>query len=156
MDWWTNHLIPIIDNIIKTKEFYDVHKNINNELIEFWKDMIKVKDSYDIYFPDIINGWIIKFIPKLDEEKPKLYEELHEKDIPDQIISCPLKILEDNSDGFKVIYDCDIASGFFGMIQDKKSLTVRPVVGYAIVVEKKEKSPLSREDKEEIINNYFS
>ena len=42
------------------------------------------------------------------------------------------------------------------MIQDKKSLNVRPVIGYAIVVEEKETSPLTREDKEEIIKNYFS
>ena len=33
LDWWTEHLIPIIDNIIKTKEYYDAHKNINNELM---------------------------------------------------------------------------------------------------------------------------
>lgn len=156
LKWWTKHLIPIIDNIIKTKQYFKENKKINNELIDFWKTMIRIKGRGDLYDPHILNGWIIKFIPNLYDEHPKLYEELNEREVPDQIISCPLKILEDNSDGFKVIYDCDIASGFFGMIQDKKSLTVRPVVGYAIVVEKKEKSPLSREDKEEIINNYFS
>ena len=156
LDWWTEHLIPIIDNIIKTKEYYDAHKNINNELIEFWKDMIKVKDSYDIYFPDIINGWIIKFIPKLDEEKPKLYEELHEKDIPEQIISCPLKIIELIEDKFKILYTCDLASGFFGMIQDKKTLAVKPVIGYAISVDKKEVSELTKTDREEIKEHYDS
>ena len=156
LDWWTEHLIPIIDNIIKTKEYYDAHKNINNELIEFWKDMIKVKDSYDIYFPDIINGWIIKFIPKLDEEKPKLYEELHEKDIPEQIISCPLKIIELIEDKFKIVYTCDLASGFFGMIQDKKTLAVKPVIGYAISVDKKEVSELTKTDREEIKEHYGS
>ena len=156
LDWWTEHLIPIIDNIIKTKEYYDAHKNINNELIEFWKDMIKVKDSYDIYFPDIINGWIIKFIPKLDEEKPKLYEELHEKDIPEQIISCPLKIIELIEDKFKIVYSCDLASGFFGMIQDKKTLAVKPVIGYAISVDKKEVSELTKTDREEIKEHYGS
>ena len=156
LDWWTEHLIPIIDNIIKTKEYYDAHKNINNELIEFWKDMIKVKDSYDIYFPDIINGWIIKFIPKLDEEKPKLYEELHEKDIPEQIISCPLKIIELIEDKFKIVYACDLASGFFGMIQDKKTLAVKPVIGYAISVDKKEVSELTKTDREEIKEHYGS
>ena len=157
LDWWTNHLIPIIDNIIKTKEFYDVHKNINNELIEFWKGMIKVKDGYDMYRPAILNGWIIKFIPKLDEEKPKLYEELHEKDIPDQIISCPLKIIEiveSIGKKFKIVYSCDLTSGFFGMIQDKKTLAVKPVIGYAIAVDKKEKSELTEKDREEIKEHY--
>ena len=157
LDWWTNHLIPIIDNIIKTKEFYDVHKNINNELIEFRKGMIKVKDGYDMYRPAILNGWIIKFIPKLDEEKPKLYEELHEKDIPDQIISCPLKIIEiveSIGKKFKIVYSCDLTSGFFGMIQDKKTLAIKPVIGYAIAVDKKEKSELTEKDREEIKEHY--
>ena len=156
LEWWTKHLIPIIDNIIKTKKYYHQNKKINSELVSFWKNMIKIKDKEHPYFPDIFNGWIIKFLPDLNGEHPKLYEELHEKGIPDQIISCPLTLLEDRSDGFKVVYNCDIASGFFGMIQDKKTLSVKPVIGYAIVVEKKETSPLTKEDKEEIIKNYFS
>jgi hypothetical protein len=156
LNWWTKHLIPIIDNIIKTKQYFKKNKQINNELIDFWKTMIRIKGKGDMYDPHILNGWIIKFIPNLYDEHPKLFEELNENEIPDQIISCPLKIIEDNSDGFKVVYNCDIASGFYGMIQDKKSLAVRPVIGYAIVVEKKEKSILTREEKEEIIKNYFS
>jgi hypothetical protein len=156
LNWWTKHLIPIIDNIIKTKQYFKENKQINNELIDFWKTMIRIKGKGNAYDPHVINGWIIKFIPNLYDEHPKLYKELNEREVPDQIISCPLKIIEDSSDGFKVVYNCDIASGFFGMIQDKKSLTVRPVIGYAIVVENKERSPLSREDKEQIIKNYFS
>jgi hypothetical protein len=42
------------------------------------------------------------------------------------------------------------------MIQDKKTLTAKPVIGYAIVVEEKETSPFTKEDKEEIIKNYFN
>ena len=156
LKWWTKHLIPIIDNIIKTKKYYNKHKKINNELVDFWKSMIRVKGKGDLYDPHLLNGWIVKFIPNLSEEHPKLYEEIYENLIPDQIISCPLKILEDNSTGFKVEYKCDIASGFFGMIQDKKTLTVKPVIGYAILVEEKETSKMTREDKEEIIKNYFS
>jgi len=156
LNWWTKHLIPIIDNIIKTKIYYNENKKINNELVDFWKTMIRIKGKGDLYDPHILNGWIIKFIPNLYGEHPELYKELKETEVPDQIISCPLKIVEDNSVGYKVVYNCDIASGFFGMIQDKKSLNVRPVIGYAIVVEEKETSPLTREDKEEIIKNYFS
>jgi len=119
--------------------------------------MIRIKGKGDIYDPHILNGWIIKFIPNLDDvNHPKLYEELKETEVPDQIISCPLKIIEVSPLGYKIIYNCDIASGFFGMIQNKKNLTVRPVIGCAIVIEKKESSPLTLEDKNEIINNYFN
>lgn len=42
------------------------------------------------------------------------------------------------------------------MTQDKKTLTVKPVIGYAIVVEDKETSPLTEKEKDEIIKNYFN
>lgn len=118
--------------------------------------MIRIKGRGDLYDPHILNGWIIKFLPNLSGECPKLYEELNENDVPDQIISCPLKIIEDSSVGKKTVYNCDIASGFYGMIQDKKTLAVKPVIGYSIVVEEKETSLMTKEEKEEIIKNYFN
>ena len=155
LNWWTKHLIPIIDNIIKTKIYLSKNNEINNELINFWKAMIRIKDKKDEYEPDVLNGWIIKFIPDLNGEHPKLYEEIYASGVPDQIISCPLKISEFTTLN-KVVYNCDIASGFFGMTQDKKSLAVKPVMGYAIVVEGKEFLPLSLEEKEYIIQEYFN
>ena len=156
LNWWTKHLIPIIDNIIISKKYYDKNKKINNELIDFWKKMIRIKGQGGFYDPFMINGWIIKFIPNLNDIHPALYQELRENDIPDQILNCPLKIIEDSSFGFKTEYECGISSGFFGMIQDKQTLNVKPVIGYAIVVEKKTKSAMTQKDKEEIIKNYFS
>ena len=156
LNWWTKHLIPIIDNIIISKKYYDKNKKINNELIDFWKTMIRIKGQGGFYDPFMINGWIIKFIPNLNDIHPALYQELRENDIPDQILNCPLKIIEDSSLGFKTEYECGISSGFFGMIQDKQTLNVKPVIGYAIVVEKKTKSAMTQKDKEEIIKNYFS
>ena len=154
LKWWTKHLIPIIDKIIQTKKYFTKNKKINSDLIEFWKKMIRVKSEE--YQPDMIDGWIIKFIPNLEGDKPKLYEILYEYCVPDEILSCPLKIIEDLSNGFKTEYECDIASGFYGMIQDKKTLCVKPVIGYAIVVLEKKTSPLSKEDKDYIIKNYFN
>lgn len=154
LKWWTKHLIPIIDKIIQTKKYFTKNKKINSDLIEFWKKMIRVKSEE--YQPDMIDGWIIKFIPNLGDDKPKLYEILNEQCVPDEILSCPLKIIEDLSNGFKTEYECDIASGFYGMIQDKKTLCVKPVIGYAIVVLEKKTSPLSKEDKDYIIKNYFN
>ena len=154
LKWWTKHLIPIIDKIIQTKKYFTKNKKINSDLIEFWKKMIRVKSEE--YQPDMIDGWIIKFIPNLEGDKPKLYEILNEHCVPDEILSCPLKIIEDLSNGFKTEYECDIASGFYGMIQDKKTLCVKPVIGYAIVVLEKKTSPLSKEDKDYIIKNYFN
>ena len=95
LKWWTKHLIPIIDKIIQTKKYFTKNKKINSDLIEFWKKMIRVKSEE--YQPDMIDGWIIKFIPNLGGDKPKLYEILNEHCVPDEILSCPLKIIEDRS-----------------------------------------------------------
>ena len=46
LNWWTEHLIPIIDKIIETKIYYEQNKDINNELRYFWKDMIRLKEGY--------------------------------------------------------------------------------------------------------------
>ena len=156
MKWWTKHLLPIIDNIIETKNFYQKNNSINKKLVEFWKNMIRVKGKGDLYDPHMINGWIIKFIPNYLENKPGLYEEIKENEIPDQIISCPLELTVLNLDGTKSEYKCDLASGFYGMVQEEETYKVKPVIGYAIVVDEKIKSNLSVEEKNKIIEDYFS
>ena len=156
LGWWTKHLIPIIEKIINTKKTYTKNNQISEELIEFWKDMIRIKGKGGAYDPHMINGWIIKFIPNLTEAKPGIYEELLETQVPDQIISCPLELIVLNLDGTKSIYQCDLASGFFGMVQDQESFNVRPVIGYAFVVENIVKSKLTVEEKNKIINEFFN
>ena len=99
------------------------------------------------YDPHMINGWIIKFIPNLENEKPTLYKEINETDVPDQIINCPLEltwlILPLKK---KIDFKCTLVSGFFGMDQDQNSFNVRPVIGYAIVVNDKKESNVSDEE----------
>ena len=155
LKWWTKHLIPIIDNIIKTKKYYGKNNKINQELIEFWKGMIRLKGKGDLYDPHMINGWIIKFIPDYSGQKPQLFEEILETNVPDQIISCPLELTVLNMDGTKSIYKCDVTSGFYGMVQDQQNFTVKPVIGYAIVVEDKITSKMTIEEKNKIINEFF-
>ena len=156
MKWWTKHLIPIINNIIKTKEYYQKNHELNSELIQFWKDMIKLKGKGDMYDPHVINGWIIKFIPNYNGAKPGLYKEIFETQVPDQIINCPLELIVLNLDGTKSEYKCDLASGFYGMVQDKETFNVRPVIGYAFVVDEKTTSKLTVEEKNSIIEEFFS
>ena len=155
MNWWTKHLIPIIDNIIKTKIYYEKNKKINEDLIEFWKNMIKVKGKGDLYEPHMINGWIIKFIPDYSDVKPKLFEEIKETNVPAEIISCPLELTVLNLDGTKSEYKCNLASGFYGMVQDKGTFNVKPVIGYALIVDDKTITKLTIEDKNKIINDFF-
>ena len=147
LEWWTKHLIPIIDKIILTKKYYSGKNKLNEELINFWKGMIRLKGTGESYDPHMINGWIVKFIPNLEKEKPDIYEEIRETDVPEEIISCPMELTWLNMKGKKVDFKCSLASGFYGMIQDKKTFNVRPVIGYAIVVEDKKESDISVEGK---------
>ena len=155
LKWWTKHLIPIIDNIIATKKYYNSKGKLNEELIQFWKGMIRLKGRGDLYEPHLINGWIVKFIPNLSNEKPEVYEEIYETQIPDQIISCPMELTWLSMMGKKVEYKCSLFSGFYGMVQDKKTFNVRPVIGYAIVVEEKSESDITVEQKNKIIEEFF-
>ena len=155
LKWWTKHLIPIIDNIIATKKYYNSKGKLNEELIEFWKGMIRLKGRGDLYDPHLINGWIVKFIPNLSNEKHEVYEEIYETQIPDQIISCPMELTWLSMMGKKVEYKCSLFSGFYGMVQDKETFNVRPVIGYAIVVEDKSESDISLEQKNKIIEEFF-
>ena len=146
LEWWTKYLIPIIDNIILTKKLYTEKKILNEELIDFWKKMIRLKREGGIYIPDVINGWIIKLFPNLEEGNPTVYEEMKENQIPDQIIGCPMELTFIPNEGDKIIvYKCNLASGFYGMIQDKNTFNVRPVIGYAIVLDEEKEYKISHE-----------
>ena len=136
LNWWTKHLIPIIDKIIETKIYYSKNKDINEDLRNFWKDIIRVKRG-GIYKPDVIDGWIVKFIPNLSGAEPTIYEKITDGDIPDQIISCPLKLIFLDAFNNKTEFNCALASGFYGMIQNKETFNIKPVIGYSIVVEEK-------------------
>lgn len=147
LQWWTEQLIPLIDKIIMTKRYYNKNNEINEEIREFWKNMVRVKVGDFYYDPDVVDGWIIKFIPNLTGKTPELYDAINLNDVPDQILECPITLINDNEDKTKTIYKSSIASGFFGMAQDEKSYTIRPVIGYAIIVKEKETIPITVDDK---------
>ena len=156
LDWWFKHLIPIIDKIIMTKRNYSKEKKINNEIENFWKDMIRVKEKNDFYDPYTINGWIVKFIPNLsDGYQPKIFNEMKKQDIPDQIMSCPLELIVYNLDRTKTKHKCRLDSGFYGMSQNKKNYSVRPVIGYALISEEKKILPMTKDERIEVFKNYY-
>ena len=137
LKWYTKHLIPIIDKILECKNYYNYNGQLSEELIEFWKEMIRIKGKGGLYDPHIINGWIVKFIPNLSGKKLTVYEEIKERNVPDQIICCAMELTWLVSPRKKIEYSCSLFSGFYGMVQDKETFNVRPVIGYAIVVDNK-------------------
>lgn len=104
----------------------------------------------------VLMEWIVKFIPNLDEKLPKINDRLYDYDIPSEIIKCPLQLYIFGNFDHSIKYDCFLASGFYGMVQDKKTYRVKPVIGYAVVVDKEEEGPIDKKYKDMFIKKYFS
>ena len=119
--WFTEKTIPIINKIIETKK-----GNIDTQ---FWKTMIKIKDSEGYYDPGYVNGWFVSFFP-FDKDGERLYDSISTKDEPQnevQRVSFKLKIIN------KGTYDCDFLAGFVGLTQDEKTASIKPEIGWFII-----------------------
>ena len=105
--------------------------------------------------PDIINGWIIKFIPydnnnKKNDFKSPHFNGLNIDQLPTQIVNLPFSLINLNKRGNRNNYDAEIYSGFFGVKQDRETLSIKPIIGYAIV-EVKDKKKVEQKKREEEI-----
>lgn len=135
--FWTNEMIIIIKKIIETIKTKRPDKN-------FFKNIVQNTDRSRECKPDLINGWIIKFIPydingkKCDFNSPN-FNGLEIFDIPSQITSLPFNLINKNKKGKVINYKAEFFSGFFGVLQNKQDLSIRPVIGYAIVEVKNKK-----------------
>jgi len=124
--FWTNEIKKIIQKIINTLE-------TRRPDIEFFKNMVQNTDRSQKCQPDLINGWIAKFIPydkdnnKCDFNSPN-FKGITIEQIPSQIVILPFNFIY-----LSQKYELEIYSGFFGVSQDEKTLEIRPVIGYAIV-----------------------
>ena len=135
--FWTNELNKIITKIIDTLKTKNPDKN-------FYKNIVQNTDRSRDCEPDLINGWIIKFIPyykngenweKCDFNSPN-FNGLVIDDIPSQIVSLPFNLINNNKYGATKDYKAEFYSGFFGISQNRENMSIRPVIGYAIVIVK--------------------
>ena len=137
--FWTDEIKKIVQKIINTLE-------TRKPDINFFKNMVQNTDRSKKCQPDLINGWIVKFIPydknnnKCNFNSPE-FNGLTIEEIPSQIVILPFNLINISQK-----YEAEIYTGFFGVKQDEKSLAIKPIIGYIIVkVEKNEE-----DDKEKI------
>ena len=122
LSWWIDELLPILNKIIDTKK--------GNIDIDFWKNMIKEKQSNDFYDPGYISGWITKFFPYNKEGERCLSDRIYEiEEVAPQILEAPFKL--DCLNAGKE-YDCNFHAGFIGVTQDPTTLVVKPLIGWYI------------------------
>ena len=55
----------------------------------------------------------------------------------------------------KIVHKCNLASGFFGMVQDRETFNVKPVIGYAIVSEEETESQITPEEFQNLLKEFF-
>ena len=129
--FWIKELKIIIQNIIKTLE-------TKKPDIDFYKNIVQNTDQSRECKQDLINGWIIKFIPydkdnnKCDFDSPD-FNGLNVDQIPTQIVNLPFHLITANKNGINKQYEAEFYTGFFGVKQDEKTLSIKPIIGYAIV-----------------------
>jgi hypothetical protein len=127
LEWWTNHLLPVIDKVIDS-----VNGNVD---IEFWRSFLKISGGSG---GPHVSGWINTLFPYLDDNR-KNYGIEYSKylnrpfgggpnpyNFPIGLSSVPFKW-----EYYDIVYNMRFVGGIIGVSQSK-DLTVRPEAGWAI------------------------
>lgn len=136
LQWWTDPLKKILNEFVKASS-----GEVNRE---FWGNIYKVDGgSGGLY----ITGWVVTLFPYLGRDVKEMHPNSHlkswDKDspfygvttesFPNGVVSTPFKwkyFLEE--------FDMYFYAGFMGVGQDKNSLSLRPVIGWAVVDKEEE------------------
>ena len=146
-DTWINSLEPIIQQFINASE----NKIDNN----FWSNIFKRKDESGGPY---ITGWVIKFFPYISDENKKMiknpYIEREPKEFMEGLqtnqFNNGLSKAEFTWNYFGNKYEMEFLAGFVGIKQDKKTLTLRPEIGWLV---KDKKTKIKSTDLNEVKNS---
>ena len=136
LKWWTDKLIPIID------EFINVKKGEVNK--EFWLRMFRYKKGNGLYNKSFIDGWICDLFPYAEEK-------IDIKDAPSEILTVPFVLV---LVAFHKNVDCELHAGIMGVKETKTGYgkyNVKPVIGWGFKYDVPK--PKEEEQKEEKNNN---
>jgi hypothetical protein len=123
LEWWTNELIPIIEEIIAAKK-----GKVNKD---FWMNMVKYHSEKKYGTVNTIDGWIIKFFPYTKEgNKTGLKPITSVNNLASEIVKVPF-ILKDDVN--HTSNNMEIWAGFIGLSQNNKDFTMKPEMSWAII-----------------------
>lgn len=126
LEWWTDELIPILN------EFVNASKGKVKK--EFWLNMIKEHSPrHGCGDPIYYDGWFIKFYPynnknirlKLD----KLTYPQIRKELPEEIVKADVICIDELS-GSKT--DVELWAGFIGIEQNEEDFSLSPKIGWMV------------------------
>lgn len=129
IDNWINSIEPIIQQFINASDNKIDHK--------FWSNIFKRKDESGGPY---ITGWIIKFFPYINDGNQKMiYNPFIERE-PEKFMEGLTTNQFNNGlskadfiwNYFGKKYEMEFLAGFIGIKQDKKSVTLRPEIGWLV------------------------
>ena len=119
LKFWVKSLRPIIRKIIDS-----FNGNINKK---FWKNMLHIVDSRGAYHPGYTNGWLTEFF-LYDKYGQRVNGYISTKtELTSEILKIPFVV---DFSGKTVNYE--FLTGFFGVTQDTKTSSIKPVIGWAV------------------------
>lgn len=150
IDNWVNSLEPIMQQFINASD--------NKIDAAFWSNIFKRKDESGGPY---ITGWVIKFFPYVTDGNQKMIKNPYIDREPEEFMEGLLTNQFNNGlstadfiwDYFGRQYEMEFLAGFIGIQQDKKSLTLRPEIGWVVkdkknVTATKKASKINEEEAE--------
>ncbi|WP_158544276.1 DUF4419 domain-containing protein [Pedobacter miscanthi] len=123
LEWWTNELIPIIEEIIAAKK-----GKVNKD---FWMNMVKYHTEKKYGTITSIDGWIVKFFPYTKEgNKTGLKPITNVNNLASEIVKVPFVLQDDVNHTYN---NMEIWAGFIGLSQNNKDFTMKPEMSWAII-----------------------
>ena len=122
-EWFTSRITPIINKIIQTKKG-DVDK-------QFWKDMIRIKNSRGAYDPSGINGWFTNFFPYDDKGNQRRGLIKGGYKLQKELLEVPFTMDVASGAGVKS-FKMQFLAGFVGLTQNDKTGSLKPEIGWIV------------------------
>ena len=131
LKWWTEPLGEILEEFVRASS--------GKPNREFWQSIYKVRHGSG---GTTVSGWIVTLFPYLGSSIKNMYRNdtgltkwrqenfwgINTSKIPKGLVSTPFKWLYYNEE-----FEMHFYAGFLGTGQDKQSLALRPVIGWAVV-----------------------
>lgn len=131
LEWWTDHLLPVIDKVIDS---------VNGDIdVEFWRSFLKISGGSGGPY---VSGWINTLFPYLNDNRKNHAIEYSKylnrtfgggpnpNDFPIGMSSVPFKW-----EYYDITYNMRFIGGIIGVSQSE-DLTVKPEAGWAIADDK--------------------
>jgi len=128
LKWWTDELIPLLEEFVKTSE-----GKIDKA---FWRNMFKYHTPKEYGSPKEIDGWIVKFYPYDSKGKRNnlrnILRPIGEERLPEEIVKVDLKHFEISPNGKSEETILELWAGFIGLEQNRKTYALTPRIGWMI------------------------